>query len=70
MLARLFSGDSPSWVLKGGYAMELRISNARATKDVDVAMKELKLESTNQEGQGDALLEVLILELHQQLNRI
>jgi predicted nucleotidyltransferase component of viral defense system len=35
-LARLFQDNSSRWVLKGGYAMELRIDNARATRDIDL----------------------------------
>lgn len=34
-LARIFNGQSP-FFLKGGYSMELRIANARATKDMDL----------------------------------
>jgi hypothetical protein len=40
-LARLFGTDRRRdypWVLKGGYAMELRIRLARATKDIDLAI--------------------------------
>lgn len=36
-LARLFHATQPGalpWVLKGGYAMELRIKTARTTKDI------------------------------------
>ncbi len=33
LLARLFTGNDVPWVLKGGYAMQLRIDNARATKE-------------------------------------
>ena len=40
-LARLFpkgpKGAYP-WVLKGGYAMELRIRSARTTKDIDLTL--------------------------------
>ncbi len=36
LLARIFHQDSDSFVLKGGYAMELRFATARATKDVDL----------------------------------
>ena len=36
LLARIFHDDIYSFVLKGGYAMELRFSTARATKDVDL----------------------------------
>lgn len=42
LLARLFqAGQAPAlpWVLKGGYAMELRISAARTTKDIDLTMR-------------------------------
>ncbi|MBN2478771.1 MAG: nucleotidyl transferase AbiEii/AbiGii toxin family protein [Parachlamydiales bacterium] len=37
-LARLFSSKVHSWLLKGGYAMELRFDIARATKDLDFAV--------------------------------
>ena len=39
LLARLFQMGPPlalPWVLKGGYAMELRIKSARTTKDIDL----------------------------------
>ena len=35
-LARIFNSDSNGFVLKGGYAMELRFAGARATKDIDL----------------------------------
>jgi hypothetical protein len=41
LLARLFQAGWPRvlpWVLKGGYAMELRIKAARTTKDIDLTM--------------------------------
>lgn len=34
-LARIVTQDPLNFFLKGGYAMELLISNARATKDID-----------------------------------
>ena len=38
-LARLFSRERARWVLKGGYALELRLGGrARATRDVDLDM--------------------------------
>ncbi len=40
-LARLFSAEPPErypWLLKGGYAMELRTRHARATKDIDLTI--------------------------------
>lgn len=42
LLARLFQAAQPGalpWVLKGGYAMELRIKTARTTKDIDLTMR-------------------------------
>jgi predicted nucleotidyltransferase component of viral defense system len=35
-LARIFSQEKPGFYLKGGYAMELRLAHARATKDIDL----------------------------------
>ena len=41
LLARLFVGDAPPWMLKGGYAMELRFPDkARSTLDLDLSMPE------------------------------
>lgn len=37
-LARLFRGEDPRWVLKGGYALELRLrERTRTTLDLDLA---------------------------------
>ncbi|MBS0625755.1 MAG: nucleotidyl transferase AbiEii/AbiGii toxin family protein [Verrucomicrobia bacterium] len=36
LLARIFSQKQCNFILKGGYAMELRIGQARATKDIDL----------------------------------
>jgi Nucleotidyl transferase AbiEii toxin, Type IV TA system len=50
LLARLFSkGPSAKypWVLKGGYAMELRISSARTTKDIDLTVHDATQLSKN-----------------------
>jgi predicted nucleotidyltransferase component of viral defense system len=38
LLCRLFAAKDAPWVLKGGYALELRIKEARATKDIDLAL--------------------------------
>lgn len=39
-LARIFSVSNPPWLLKGGYAMELRYRpRARTTKDIDLSVK-------------------------------
>lgn len=38
-LARLFDEESSPWLVKGGYALELRLhGRARATKDIDLAI--------------------------------
>lgn len=40
LLARLFADADPPWLLKGGYAMELRYRpNARTTKDIDLSVQ-------------------------------
>jgi hypothetical protein len=38
LLARLFHDHSAPWVLKGGYALELRFKSARSTVDIDLTM--------------------------------
>lgn len=38
-LARLFREPNTNWVLKGGYAMELRFQTARTTKDLDFTVR-------------------------------
>jgi hypothetical protein len=38
-LARLFRSPNTNWVLKGGYAMELRFQTARTTKDLDFTVR-------------------------------
>ncbi len=40
LLCRLFSDGASRWALKGGYAMELRIAGARATRDIDLALRQ------------------------------
>lgn len=39
LLCRLFHDPAAPWLLKGGYAMELRIAEGRATRDVDLAVR-------------------------------
>lgn len=38
LLARFFVNGSNTWVLKGGYALEMRFAHARATKDIDLTL--------------------------------
>ena len=37
-LARLFEEQNSPWILKGGYAMELRFRVTRGTKDIDLSL--------------------------------
>ena len=39
LLARLFREESAPWVLKGGYALELRFKSARSTIDIDLTVQ-------------------------------
>ena len=39
LLARLFRADPSPWVLKGGYALELRFKSARSTVDIDLTVQ-------------------------------
>jgi hypothetical protein len=41
LLCRLFQDETSPWLLKGGYAMELRIRAARTTRDIDLALRQL-----------------------------
>lgn len=47
LLCRLFYEPDAPWLLKGGYAMELRIRAARTTRDVDLAIRNLPTEKWN-----------------------
>ena len=38
LLVRLFADKNAPWLLKGGYAMELRLQRARTTKDIDLTV--------------------------------
>jgi len=39
LLTRLFREESAPWVLKGGYALELRFKAARSTVDIDLTLQ-------------------------------
>lgn len=41
LLCRLFANPNAPWLLKGGYAMELRIKSARTTRDIDLAVRSM-----------------------------
>lgn len=59
LLARLFSTEEQNFFLKGGYAMELRLKSARATKDIDLtSLKRLH-------GEHDLLSAIILEELRE-----
>ena len=61
LLARLFQAAQARalpWVLKGGYAMELRIKTARTTKDIDLTMRSVFSSGEKKDGKKNlAVLE-------------
>jgi hypothetical protein len=57
LLARLFADPSSIWLLKGGYAMELRLQTARTTRDIDLMARCLP--------RGEADLSIRLLRLLQ-----
>jgi len=59
LLARLFSSDQAPWVLKGGYAMELRLDTARSTRDVDLTLRSTAVASKNSTERNAAILQLL-----------
>jgi len=66
LLARIFSQEDTPFFLKGGYAMELRLSNARATKDIDLTyLERLKAEESSV---SDLILENLRIIARKDLN--
>src|SRR6516162_5520750 len=51
LLARLFREEPPPWVLKGGYALELRFKAARSTVDIDLTVQRLPASADNDQNQ-------------------
>jgi hypothetical protein len=56
-LARLFHDNNSPWLLKGGFAMELRFNIARATKDIDLMV--IDIQKFSNDNKIDHLLESL-----------
>ena len=50
--------DAP-WLLKGGYAMELRLKTARTTRDIDLALRRLPVPSGDWNANAATVLEIL-----------
>jgi hypothetical protein len=51
LLARLFREEPAPWVLKGGYALELRFKTARATVDIDLTVQRVAASAGGDENQ-------------------
>ncbi|MGD0259515.1 MAG: nucleotidyl transferase AbiEii/AbiGii toxin family protein [Verrucomicrobiota bacterium] len=59
LLCRLFARPDAPWLLKGGYAMELRLKMARTTRDIDLALKQLPVPSADWDANAVTVLETL-----------
>lgn len=59
LLCRLFAKPESPWLLKGGYAMELRLKTARTTRDIDVALRQLPMPSRDWDANASTVLEAL-----------
>ena len=59
LLCRLFAKPNAPWLLKGGYAMELRLKTARTTRDIDLALRRLPVSSANWDVNAGKVLEKL-----------
>jgi hypothetical protein len=57
LLARLFRVDPAPWFLKGGYALELRFKNARATIDIDLTIQ--RVEAANEDEASQVVRDML-----------
>ena len=51
LLARLFVEEPPPWVLKGGYALELRFKAARSTVDIDLTVQRVPASAVDDQNQ-------------------
>src|SRR5439155_9924176 len=59
LLCRLFANQDAPWLLKGGYAMELRLKTARTTRDIDLAMRRLPVAEADWDANVSDVLETL-----------
>jgi hypothetical protein len=59
LLARLFREEPMPWVLKGGYALELRFKAARSTVDIDLTLQRVALTASSSGGTNRVVREML-----------
>jgi hypothetical protein len=64
LLARMFRRGEAAWVLKGGYAMELRFQKARTTRDLDFTVRPGALPESNTAAVLDRLQQAAAEDLH------
>lgn len=57
LLAKLFREEAAPWVLKGGYALELRFKAARATVDIDLTVRSVPAVNAGQNEVLQAMLQ-------------
>jgi len=71
LLARLFAQDDPPWLLKGGYALELRLEDrARSTLDLDMSIPDLdRLRSLTAGGEKTSRADMIHEHLQQVVER-
>jgi Nucleotidyl transferase AbiEii toxin, Type IV TA system len=58
LLARLFREEPAPWVLKGGYALELRFKAARSTVDIDLTVQ--RVETTAAGGDTNQVIRAML----------
>jgi hypothetical protein len=66
LLARMFDRSQPirdGWVLKGGYALEMRFMRARSTKDLDLTVRRREGASESAASLRERLLIAALVEL-------
>jgi hypothetical protein len=59
LLARLFREEPAPWVLKGGYALELRFKAARSTVDIDLMLQRVVAETAADSDTNQVVREML-----------
>jgi hypothetical protein len=69
LLARLFKEHNPYWLLKGGYAIELRLQDiSRATKDIDLCLHDPTFQVLQGPNPRQALRKLLQKDLEKNLD--
>lgn len=58
LLSRLFQDPGSPWILKGGYAMELRTAAARTTRDIDLTLTQI-IDAPSPESLNDSIRQQL-----------